>query len=76
MTLVLGSDGREHPLVGVWRRRTAARIDDALKRGQFEVRSLLRAWRVGRLQPEALGPIDASEALTNLNAPEDVAELE
>lgn len=75
--LVLLSDdrGRDHPLVALWKRRTAARVAEALAGGLLKVRSLLGAWNVRRVGSGELPGVDLATVLLNVNWPDDLAAL-
>ncbi len=65
------SHGRDHPLVGVWRRRAEPVIREALAGGAFAVRGLLAELEVERLRPASFPGTDLGPALLNLNWPKD-----
>jgi molybdopterin-guanine dinucleotide biosynthesis protein A len=69
--IVIISDcgGRDHPLVALWRRRTAAIVADALERGHLKVRALLAEFAVRRIGPEQFPGVDLDRLLFNLNWP-------
>jgi molybdopterin-guanine dinucleotide biosynthesis protein A len=75
--LVMATDsaGRDHPLVGLWRRRTERRVTEALDGGRYKVRSLLAEMEVRRLGPEEFPGRDLDRVLRNLNTPEDLVSL-
>lgn len=72
--LVFPSDlaGRDHPLVGLWRRSAEATVREALDEGRFKVRSLLADLAVRRLGPGDLPGADVERVLLNVNTPEDL----
>jgi molybdopterin-guanine dinucleotide biosynthesis protein A len=72
--LVMMTDyaGRDHPLVGVWRRRAAPAVRRALERRQYKVRGLLVDLAVRRLGPAELRGVDLDRVLLNVNRPEDL----
>jgi molybdopterin-guanine dinucleotide biosynthesis protein A len=72
--LVIVSDlqGRDHPLVGLWRRSTEAHVKAALADRIHKVRALLSQFEVRRLGPDELPQFDLDEVLLNLNTPEDL----
>lgn len=75
--LVIFTDGggRDHPLVGLWRARTAERIGCALERGQFQVRQVIATWSIRRLGREEFTALELDRWLVNLNEPADLAGL-
>lgn len=75
VVVLTDSAGRDHPLVGLWRRRVAADVADAVGRGALKVRSLLGGWRVRRLGPADFPGLDLGRLLINVNRPEDLARL-
>ena len=72
VTLMTDAGGRDHPLVGLWRRRTEGRVRQALESGMFKVRALLGEFEVRRLGPADFPGIDLDRALHNLNWPSDL----
>jgi len=75
--LVLLSDGsgRDHPLVGLWRRRTATPVKQAVEQGYLKVRGLLPELRVHRLGPADFPDRDLNHVMLNLNWPSDLFKL-
>jgi len=69
--IVIVSDcgGRDHPLVALWRRRTAATVATALEKGHLKVRALLVEFEVRRIGPEQFPGVDLDRLLFNLNWP-------
>lgn len=68
VVFAVDSSGRDHPLVGLWRRRTAERIRSALADGRLRVGELLETLRAKRLGA-------ADQALVNVNRPADLTGL-
>ena len=66
------SSGRDHPLVGLWRRRTELRIRDALEAGSFRVGALVAELAVRRLGAVELGDGELDETLINVNRQADL----
>jgi molybdopterin-guanine dinucleotide biosynthesis protein A len=64
--------GRDHPLVGLWRRSAEAAIRESLGEKRYKVRSLLADLAVRRLHPDAFPGYDAARVLLNVNTPEDL----
>ncbi len=64
--------GRDHPLVGLWRRSAEDSVRRALEEGAREVRGVLRDLRVRRLAAADLPDLDWAQALGNWNVPGDV----
>ncbi len=64
--------GRDHPLVGLWRRGLADRVRGAVHTGQFAVRTLIDRSRVRRVLPHELGLRADDRRLTNVNRAEDL----
>jgi molybdopterin-guanine dinucleotide biosynthesis protein A len=69
------SGSAEHPLVGLWRARTAGAIVAALGQGRHAVRELLRELRVRRPLPEEFAGLDLDASLINVNVPGDLERL-
>jgi molybdopterin-guanine dinucleotide biosynthesis protein A len=67
--------GRDHPLVAIWKRSAERAVGDALAHGFYRVGGLLADFRVRRLGPDELGPIDVDSALINVNTPADLDAL-
>ena len=64
--------GRDHPLVGLWRRAALDEIEASLDSHIHKVRAVLAGLRVHRVHPQALPGFDLSAELRNMNAPEGV----
>lgn len=64
--------GRDHPLVGLWRRSARNAVDAALASGVYKVRALLADLEVTRLRSGSLAGIDVDRALVNVNTPADL----
>lgn len=67
--------GRDHPLVGLWRRRAAAPVAEALAQERLQVRGLLADCRVRRLGPHCFPGRDLGRLLLNVNRPADLEKL-
>ncbi len=67
--------GRDHPLVGLWRRTSAPAVERALGRGRLGVRVLLEELAVCRLAADELPGLDLERALVNVNTAADLAAL-
>jgi molybdopterin-guanine dinucleotide biosynthesis protein A len=76
VVIVSDCGGRDHPLVALWRRRTAATVAAALERGHLKVRALLAEFEVKRVGPEQLPGVDLDRLLFNLNWPGELEELD
>jgi molybdopterin-guanine dinucleotide biosynthesis protein A len=68
--------GRDHPLVGLWRRSAAPVVRSAVDEKRHKVRGLLMDLTVRRLGPGQLAGWDLDRALLNLNSTEDLRALE
>lgn len=64
--------GRDHPLVALWRRRTAPLVAGAVAEERLKVRALLADCRVRRLGPLHFRGLDVGRLLLNLNRPTDL----
>jgi len=64
--------GRDHPLVGLWRRSAEGPVRRVLEEGAYKVRGVLRDLRVKRLSAVDLPDLDWTRSLANWNRPEDV----
>lgn len=60
--------GRDHPLVGLWRRPALEEIEASLASKIYKVRALLAGLEVQRIHPSALPGFDLAELLENMNA--------
>ena len=76
LVLVRDSEGRDHPLVTLWRRGIEQRVRDALQRETFRVGDLVGASSVQRLGPDVFPGIDLKRELTNLNRAADLDRFE
>jgi molybdopterin-guanine dinucleotide biosynthesis protein A len=67
--LVMPTDprGYDHPLVGLWSRRTEHEVRLALDRNRLKVRALLASWQVRRLGPDWFPGLNLNDALRNFN---------
>jgi len=76
MVIVTDGRGRDHPLVGLWRRSMEEPVRTALELGLYKVRALLAEARVRRMAPADLpGQEDPDAALINLNTRADLDSL-
>jgi len=75
MVIVTDGRGRDHPLVGLWRRAMEEPVRTALEIGLYKVRSLLAEARVRRLDLTSLPGQDPDAALINLNTRADLDSL-
>jgi len=64
--------GRDHPLVALWRRRTAPLVTGALAEERLKVRELLADCRARRLEPHCFPGRDVGRLLLNVNRPADL----
>lgn len=72
LVILTDGRGRDHPLVGLWRRSTEPTVREALQDGHYKVRSLLAVLEVRRLRPEDLPDFELDQALVNVNTTEDL----
>lgn len=72
MVIATDGRGRDHPLVGLWRRALAAHVRDALDHGFFKVRALLAEVEVRRVRPADAAGVDLDAALANINTRADL----
>jgi molybdopterin-guanine dinucleotide biosynthesis protein A len=72
VALLCDPAGRDHPLVAIWRRSAACAVSGALAASALRVGDVVARLSVLRLGGEALGGIDLSAALLNVNRPEDL----
>jgi molybdopterin-guanine dinucleotide biosynthesis protein A len=75
MVIVTDGRGRDHPLVGLWRRSMAEPVRTAVELGLYKVRSLLAEARVRRLTPSDLPGENPDAALINVNTRADLESL-
>ena len=69
--VLVGPDGRTHPLSGVYSRSCLPVMEECLKQGKFKLMWMLESMRLKKLAlPEQLN----ADVLENLNTPEDVAQ--
>lgn len=59
--------GRDHPLVGLWRRAALEEIEASLASKIYKVRAVLAGLRVHRVHPQALPGFDLDALLQNMN---------
>jgi molybdopterin-guanine dinucleotide biosynthesis protein A len=76
LVLVRDGEGRDHPLVALWRRKMQVPVRDALQRREFKVRDLVGATSVQRLGPDTFPGIDLVRELANVNRPGDLDRIE
>jgi molybdopterin-guanine dinucleotide biosynthesis protein A len=75
VVIVTDCGGRDHPLVALWRRRSAAVVAAALEKGLLRVRALLPDLAVKRIGPQQLPGVDLDRLMFNLNWPGELEEL-
>ncbi len=75
VVLVVGSDGRRHPLAAVWRSGARHGLDDALREGRLAVHRLLERLRVCEMGPSEFPDEDLERCLLNVNEPSDLKRL-
>lgn len=75
LVILTDSKGRDHPLAGLWSRRTAPLVAQAVEQERLKVRSLLADFTVRRLGPESFPGIELDRALFNLNWPDELGSL-
>ena len=63
--------GRDHPLVGLWRRSAERVVRAALEEKAFKVQALLPDLDVRRLPPQVFPNFDLKSVLANVNWPAD-----
>lgn len=66
------ASGRDHPLVGVWRRGAEAVVRAALAEGVRKVQALMPDLQVRRLPPPVFPNFDTARVLANVNWPDDL----
>ena len=59
--------GRDHPLVGLWRRAALDEIEAALASNIYKVRAVLAGLNVHRVHPKDLFGLDVGAELKNMN---------
>jgi molybdopterin-guanine dinucleotide biosynthesis protein A len=64
--------GRDHPLVGLWRRSAEAVVTAALEHDNFKVQAILPDLKVKRLPSQVFPNFDLRRVLSNVNWPEDL----
>lgn len=64
------SRGRDHPLIGLWRRSAEPRIREALGNRIYKVRALLADLSVRRVPPSAFRGLDLDGPLDPIEGPE------
>ncbi len=75
LVIVTDRQGRDHPLVGLWRRSAEPHVRAALDDRIFKVRALLSQVNVRRLAPAAVPDFDLEEVLAIVNVPDDLERL-
>ena len=75
LVYLAGGDGREHPLVGLWRGTVAPRVAAALEAGRYKVRAAAKGLPTQVLGPDDLPDLGLDRALFNLNDREDLDAL-
>jgi molybdopterin-guanine dinucleotide biosynthesis protein A len=61
--------GRDHPLVGLWRRASLDEIEASLAGKVYKVRAVLAGLRAHRVHPPELPGFDLEAVLQNMNEP-------
>ena len=72
LVIVTDRKGRDHPLVGLWRRSAEPQVREALDERIYKVRALLSQVSVRRLAPSDLPGFDLDTMLANVNTPSDL----
>ena len=76
LAIVTDRRGRDHPLVGVWRRSAERHVRDALEDRIYKVRALLSRVELRRVGPVDLVGFDLDDVLVNVNTAADLKSLE
>jgi molybdopterin-guanine dinucleotide biosynthesis protein A len=74
VVFLVDPEGRDHPLVGLWKRSARGQVQEALEYRMYKVRGLLADLAARRLGPAELPDFDLATALANLNEPEGLEE--
>lgn len=72
LVFLVDPDGRDHPLVGLWKRSVRERVREAIEYRMHKVRGLLADLVARRLGPAELPGVDLAAALRNVNEPADL----
>ena len=72
LVMPVDADGRDHPLVALWRRSAAPAVKRAVAERAFKVQALLPDLEVVRLKPALFPNFDLKRVLTNVNWPRDL----
>lgn len=75
LVLAVDAAGRDHPLVGLWRRSALPKVEQALADRMYKVRALLAELRTRRVGPAQIDDPRLDELLLNVNHPEDLLRL-
>jgi len=75
LVIVTDRQGRDHPLVGFWRRSAERHVRAAMEERTYKVRALLAEVNVRRVGPVELAGFDLDETLLNVNTIEDLEAL-
>lgn len=75
VAMAASPDGREHPLVAVWRRAVSDAVAAAVGDGRLTVRALVDALRVRRVGTAELPGFDLRSALINVNSRDELESL-
>ena len=70
LVFLVDAEGRDHPLVGLWKRTSRDRVREAIEYRMHKVRGLLADLVVRRVGPAEIPGVDLSAALRNFNEPE------
>jgi molybdopterin-guanine dinucleotide biosynthesis protein A len=72
LVLPVDAGGRDHPLVGLWRRSAERAVRAALKEESFKVQALFPDLKLCRLPAQVFPNFDLRRVLSNVNWPEDL----
>jgi molybdopterin-guanine dinucleotide biosynthesis protein A len=75
LVLAVDGSGRDHPLVGLWRRSALPHVERALSDRLYKVRALLPDLATRRVSPADAPGVDLDALLLNVNHPEDLLRL-
>lgn len=75
LVIVTDGGGRDHPLVGLWRRRAEPVIRSAVDLGLLKVRGVFTDLVVKRVGVSDFPDVDLSDCLINVNRPADLDRL-
>jgi molybdopterin-guanine dinucleotide biosynthesis protein A len=75
LVMPVDDNGRDHPLVALWRRSAVAPVEEAVSNDRLKVRALLPELHVCRLQPGTFYPSGNGRVLANVNTAADLDRL-